>query len=72
MLKSDLRGIETISSIAARVGENGLKSDLRGIETFADRCARPCTLRLKSDLRGIETIFNLIPLSEQYEVKIRP
>ena len=56
MLKSDLRGIETVLCAILRHVLEPLKSDLRGIETYLSEQMLAVRLMLKSDLRGIETL----------------
>ena len=60
MLKSDLRGIETLVHLYNIQGTQQLKSDLRGIETFEGDWLTKTSPALKSDLRGIETLVPFI------------
>jgi len=59
LLKSDLRGIETINHTGEQdIISKMLKSDLRGIETIILRLGILQVSMLKSDLRGIETGYD--------------
>ena len=55
LLKSDLRGIETVHGHIGLLRGFMLKSDLRGIETQQEHILFLKVCPLKSDLRGIET-----------------
>uniref|UniRef100_Q46FQ3 Uncharacterized protein n=1 Tax=Methanosarcina barkeri (strain Fusaro / DSM 804) TaxID=269797 RepID=Q46FQ3_METBF len=72
LLKSGLRGIETLQYREYLLRKLQLKSGLRGIETYSDGKHSLGVKQLKSGLRGIETLKFSIASTNRYQVKIRP